>query len=66
MPVNLSSNDVAWILNQIGITPKRHGKEDVYSGDYQGKNRVVIVPRNKKSQVSLQDFEEINLISSNV
>jgi predicted RNA binding protein YcfA (HicA-like mRNA interferase family) len=49
MPVNLSSNDVAWILNQIGITLKRRGKEDVYSGDYQGKNRVVIVPRNKKS-----------------
>ena len=49
MPVNLSSNDVAWILNQIGITRKRHGKEDVYSGDYQGKNQVVIVPRNKKS-----------------
>ena len=49
MPSNLSSNDVAWILNQIGITLKRHSKEDVYSRDYQGKNRVVIVPRNKKS-----------------
>jgi predicted RNA binding protein YcfA (HicA-like mRNA interferase family) len=49
MPYNLSSNDVAWILSQIGITLKRHGKEDVYSGEYQGKNRVVIVPRNKRS-----------------
>lgn len=48
MPTNLSSKDVAWILSQIGITLKRHGKEDVYSGEYQGKNRVVIVPRNKK------------------
>jgi len=44
MPTNLSSKDVAWILSQIGITLKRHGKEDVYSGEYQGKNRVVIVP----------------------
>ncbi len=49
MPKNLSSNDVAWILNQIGITLKRCSKEDVYSGEYQGKNRVVIVPRNKQS-----------------
>lgn len=47
--MNLSSNDVAWILSQIGITLKRHSKEDVYSGEYQGKNRVVIVPRNKNS-----------------
>ena len=49
MPYNLSSKNVAWILEQIGITLKRHGKEDVYSGEYHGKNRVVIVPRNKKS-----------------
>ena len=49
MPKNLSSNDVAWILNQIGITLKRHAKEDVYAGEYQGKNRVVIVPRDKRS-----------------
>jgi len=49
MPKNLSSGDVAWILNQIGITFKRRGKEDVYSGKYQGKVRVVIVPRNKSS-----------------
>ncbi|MBM3237825.1 addiction module toxin, HicA family [Candidatus Poribacteria bacterium] len=49
MPKNLSSNDVAWILEKIGITLKRRGKEDVYSGEYQEKNRVVIVPRNKKS-----------------
>ncbi|MBN1902112.1 type II toxin-antitoxin system HicA family toxin, partial [Candidatus Sumerlaeota bacterium] len=46
---NLSSNDVVWILSQIGITFKRHGKEDIYAGEYQGKNRVVIVPRNKSS-----------------
>ena len=49
MPSNLSSSDVAWILTQIGITLKRHGKEDVYAGAYQGRNRVVIVPRNKRS-----------------
>ena len=49
MPKNLSSNDVVWILSQIGIIRKRRGKEDVYAGEYQGKNRVVIVPRNKKS-----------------
>jgi predicted RNA binding protein YcfA (HicA-like mRNA interferase family) len=49
MPKNLSSRDVAWTLGQIGITFVRHGKEDVYAGDYEGKNRVVIVPRNKTS-----------------
>ena len=49
MPKNLSSSDVAWILAHIGITFTRHGKEDVYTGEYQGKNRVVIVPRNKHS-----------------
>ena len=49
MPKNLSSKDVAWILSQIGITLVRRSKEDVYSGEYQGKNRVVIVPRNKRS-----------------
>lgn len=49
MPNNLSSNDVAWILGQLGITLKRRSKEDVYSGEYQGRNRVVIVPRNKRS-----------------
>ena len=48
MPKDLSSNDAAWILSQIGITLKRRTKEDVYSGKYQGKNRVVIVPRNKR------------------
>ena len=49
MPKNLSSEDVAWILSQIGIILKRHGKEDVYAGEYQGRYRVVIVPRNKRS-----------------
>jgi len=49
MPKNLSSRDVAWILKQIGITLKRHSKEDVFGGYSSGKNRVVIVPRNKKS-----------------
>jgi hypothetical protein len=44
MPKNLSSDDVAWILGQIGITLKRRGKEDVFSGEYEGRNRVVIVP----------------------
>lgn len=46
---NLSSRDVAKILNQIGITLKRHGKEDVFAGYYDDKNRVVVVPRNKRS-----------------
>lgn len=44
---NLSSEEVAWILSQIGITLKRRSKEDVFSGEFNGKNRVVIVPRNK-------------------
>ena len=46
---NLSSKNVAQILNQININLKRHGKEDGFSGNYDGKNKVVIVPRNKKS-----------------
>jgi len=46
---NLSSRDVAWVLSQIGITLKRHGKEDVFGGWYNEKTRVVIVPRNKRS-----------------
>ena len=46
---NLSSKNVAWILDQIGITLKRRSKEDVFDGYYSGKNRVVIVPRNKRS-----------------
>ena len=46
---NLSSKEVAWILDQIGITLKRHGKEDIFEGHYSGKRRVVIVPRNKRS-----------------
>ena len=46
---NLSSRDVAWVLNQLGITLKRHGKEDVFEGWYNGRTRVVIVPRNKRS-----------------
>ena len=49
MPKNLSSDDVAWILSQVGITLRRHGKEDIYSGECQGRNRVVVVPRNKRS-----------------
>ena len=40
MPKNLSSEDVAWILRQIGITLRRRGKEDVYSGQAGGQNRV--------------------------
>lgn len=46
---NLSSRDVALVLNQIDITFKRHGKEDVFDGWYNGRTRVVIVPRNKRS-----------------
>jgi len=46
---NLASRDVAWVLNQLGITFKRHGKEDVFDGWYNGRTRVVIVPRNKRS-----------------
>ena len=46
---NLSSKDVAWILSQIGITLKRRSKEDVFTGFYGGRDRVVIVPRNKRS-----------------
>ena len=46
---NLSSRDVALILKEIGITLVRRGKEDVFTGEFVGINRVVIVPRNKKS-----------------
>jgi len=46
---NLSSRDIAWILSQIGIILKRRSKEDVFAGSYEGKDRVVIVPRNKRS-----------------
>lgn len=46
---NLSTAEVVQILNSIGITFKRHGKEDVYTGQFDGKMRVVIVPRNKRS-----------------
>ncbi len=49
MPKNISSKDVALILSQIGIIFKRRGKEDVCAGEYEGKFRVVVVPRNKKS-----------------
>ncbi len=37
------------MLNQLGISFKRHGKEDVFDGLYNGSPRVVIVPRNKRS-----------------
>ena len=40
---------MAWILGQIGITLTRRGKEDIFSGEYQGRNRVVVVPRDKRS-----------------
>ncbi|MEA3415229.1 MAG: hypothetical protein U9R02_03585 [Thermodesulfobacteriota bacterium] len=40
---NLSSRDVTWVLNQLGITFKRHGKEDVFDGLYNGRTRVVIL-----------------------
>lgn len=46
---NLSSKDVAWILDQTGISLKRRSKKNVFAGYYGGKNRVVIVPRNKRS-----------------
>lgn len=45
----LSSDDVAKLLQKIGIHFQRHGKEDIYEGRFRGKVRVVIVPRNKKS-----------------
>jgi len=49
MPRDLSSQAVADLLQKIGITFKRHGKEDVYEGSFRGQVRTVIVPRNKKS-----------------
>jgi len=33
----------------MGVTLKRRGKEDFFAGYYDGENRVVIVPRNKRS-----------------
>jgi predicted RNA binding protein YcfA (HicA-like mRNA interferase family) len=44
----LSSQEVAWLLEQVGIFFKRHGKEDIYEGYHKGKLRVVVVPRNRK------------------
>jgi len=49
MPRNLSSRDVATLLEMVGIHFKRHGKEDVYEGEFRGRVRTVIVPRNKRS-----------------
>jgi len=49
MPPELSSDDVADLLQKIGIAFKRHGKEDIYEGYFRGKVRTVIVPRNKRS-----------------
>jgi predicted RNA binding protein YcfA (HicA-like mRNA interferase family) len=50
MPLRaLSSADVAWLLSQVGIIFKRHGKEDIFEGFHNGCTRVVIVPRNKRS-----------------
>jgi predicted RNA binding protein YcfA (HicA-like mRNA interferase family) len=49
MPPELSSDDVANLLQKIGIVFKRHGKEDIYEGYFRGKVRTVIVPRNKRS-----------------
>ncbi|MBI1742365.1 type II toxin-antitoxin system HicA family toxin [Candidatus Acetothermia bacterium] len=46
---DLSSDEVAALLQKIGIIFKRHGKEDIYGGYFRGKVRTVIVPRNKKS-----------------
>lgn len=37
---NLSSRDVAWVLNQLGITFKRHGKEDVFDGWYNDREAI--------------------------
>jgi len=49
MPRDLSSDGVAKLLEKIGITFKRHGKEDIYEGYFRDKVHTVIVPRNKKS-----------------
>jgi predicted RNA binding protein YcfA (HicA-like mRNA interferase family) len=49
MPRNLSSRDVARLLEMIGVHFKRHGKEDVYEGEFRGRVRTVVVPRNKRN-----------------
>ena len=49
MPLKqLSSSNVAWLLERVGIELKRRGKEDVFEVMFRGKTRVVIVPRNKR------------------
>ena len=49
MPLKqLSSREVVWLLEQVGISFKRHGKEDIHEGYHKGKLRVVVVPRNRK------------------
>jgi hypothetical protein len=45
----LSSEEVASLLQRIGIIFKRHGKEDIYEGRFRSRVRTVIVPRNKKN-----------------
>ena len=41
MPLRaLSSVDVAWLLAQVGIIFKRHGKEDIFEGFHNGRVRV--------------------------
>ncbi len=49
MPLDLSSADVARLLQRIGIVLKRRGKEDVYEGHFRGRLRTVVVPRSKRS-----------------
>ena len=43
------SKEVAWIVDQIRYHLKRCSKKDVLGGYYSEENRVVIVPRNKRS-----------------
>ncbi|MEW5717266.1 MAG: type II toxin-antitoxin system HicA family toxin [Chloroflexota bacterium] len=50
MPLRtLSSAEAAWLLAQVGIVFKRQGKEDIFEGFHNGRVRVVVVPRNKRS-----------------
>lgn len=48
MPRNLPSRDVARLLEMIGVHFKRHGKEDVYEGEFRGRVRTVSIHTERK------------------
>ncbi len=58
MPKRYSSEDVAWLLSELGILFARHSKEDVFQGYFRGRKRTVVVPRNRR-QIANKTFSSI-------